>query len=52
VNRAKLLVAATAGVLVSAGAVFGALYEAASPLDTVIWVLGAGSSPGCSGRWQ
>ena len=40
VNRVKLLVATTAGVLVSAGAVFGALYQATSPLDTVPWVLG------------
>jgi hypothetical protein len=40
VNRIKLIVAATAGILVSAGAVFGALYKAASPLDTVPWALG------------
>jgi amino acid transporter len=40
VNRAKLVVAATAGVLVAAGAVFGALYKASSPLDTVPWALG------------
>jgi amino acid transporter len=39
VNRAKLLVAATAGVLVSAGAVFGAMYQAPSPLNTVPWAL-------------
>jgi amino acid transporter len=40
VNRVKLVVAATAGILVAAGAVFGALYKAASPLDTVPWALG------------
>ena len=40
VNRVKLLIAATAGVLVSAGGVFGALYKATSPLDTVPWALG------------
>ncbi|HKS99704.1 MAG TPA: APC family permease [Rugosimonospora sp.] len=41
VNRVKLVVATTAGVLVAAGAVFGALYKASSPLDTVGWALGA-----------
>lgn len=40
VNRVKLLVAATSGVLVSAGAVFGALYKATSPLNSVPWALG------------
>jgi len=40
VNRVKLVVATTAGVLVSAGAVFGAVYQAASPLNTVPWALG------------
>jgi amino acid transporter len=40
VNRVKLLIAATAGVLVSAGGVFGALYKATSPLNTVPWALG------------
>jgi hypothetical protein len=40
VNRVKLAIAATAGILVSAGAVFGALYKAASPLNTVPWALG------------
>lgn len=39
VNRVKLVVAATAGILVSAGAVFGALYKAPSPLNTVPWAL-------------
>jgi amino acid transporter len=39
VNRVKLVVAASAGVLVSAGAVFGALYKAASPLNTIPWAL-------------
>jgi amino acid transporter len=39
VNRFKLVVAATAGVLVAGGAVFGAFYKAASPLDSVSWVL-------------
>jgi amino acid transporter len=41
VNRVKLVIAAAAGVIVSAGAVFGAVYQAASPLDTIPWVLGA-----------
>lgn len=40
VNRTKLVVAATAGVLVAGGAVFGVAYKAASPLDTVPWALG------------
>jgi amino acid transporter len=40
VNRVKLVIAATAGILVSGGAIFGALYKAASPLDTVPWALG------------
>jgi amino acid transporter len=40
VSRIKLVVAATAGIVVAAGAVFGALYKAASPLDTVPWALG------------
>jgi len=39
VSRVKLVVAASAGVLVSAGAVFGALYKAASPLNTIPWAL-------------
>jgi amino acid transporter len=39
VNRAKLLVAGSAGILVSGGAVFGAVYKASSPLNTVPWVL-------------
>jgi amino acid transporter len=39
VNRGKLLVAVTAGVVVSGGAVFGALYKAASPLNTIPWAL-------------
>jgi amino acid transporter len=39
VNRVKLVVAVTAGVLVSGGAVFGAFYKAAAPLNTVSWVL-------------
>jgi hypothetical protein len=39
VNRTKLVVAATAGIIVAAGAVFGALYKAPSPLDTVPWAL-------------
>ncbi|MBP2328207.1 amino acid transporter [Kibdelosporangium banguiense] len=41
VNRVKLLVAASAGILVSGGAVFGAVYKASSPLDTVPWTLGS-----------
>jgi amino acid transporter len=50
VSHAKLLVAAAVGVAVSAGAVFGNVYQAASPLNTVPWallvwvVLGAGWS--------
>jgi amino acid transporter len=40
VSRAKLIVAATAGILVSAGAVFGAMYKAVSPLNTIPWALG------------
>jgi amino acid transporter len=40
VSRVKLVVAASAGVAVSAGAVFGAVYKAASPLNTVPWALG------------
>jgi amino acid transporter len=40
VSRPKLIVAATAGILISAGAIFGALYQAPSPLDTVPWALG------------
>jgi hypothetical protein len=39
VNRVKLTIAVAAGVLVSAGAVFGAFYKAASPLDSVSWAL-------------
>jgi len=41
VNRPALITAAAVGILVSAGAVFGAVYQAASPLDTVPWALGA-----------
>ncbi|HEY6795096.1 MAG TPA: APC family permease [Kineosporiaceae bacterium] len=40
VSRPKLMLAAAAGVTVSAGAVFGSVYQASSPLDTVPWVLG------------
>ncbi|MEO5665508.1 MAG: APC family permease [Nocardioides sp.] len=40
VNRVKLVIAALAGVLVSLGAVFGAVYKAPSPLNTVPWALG------------
>ncbi|MDX2937851.1 APC family permease [Streptomyces ipomoeae] len=39
VNRVKLVVASAAGILVSAGAVFGAFYKASSPLNTVSWAL-------------
>jgi amino acid transporter len=39
VNRVKLLIAGAAGILVSGGAVFGAVYQADSPLNTVPWVL-------------
>jgi amino acid transporter len=40
VNRTKLVIAASAGILVSAGAIFGAIYKAASPLNSVPWALG------------
>jgi amino acid transporter len=40
VTRVKLVIAALAGVLVSVGAVFGAVYKASSPLNTVPWALG------------
>ncbi|MFD1538921.1 APC family permease [Nonomuraea guangzhouensis] len=39
VSRGRLVVAAGAGVTVAAGAVFGAFYKAASPLDTIPWAL-------------
>ena len=39
VSRVKLLVAAIVGVTVAAGAVFGAVYQAPSPLNTVPLVL-------------
>jgi amino acid transporter len=39
VSHARLLVAAVVGVAVSAGAVFGNVYKAASPLNTVPWAL-------------
>jgi amino acid transporter len=39
VNHGKLIVAAVAGVLVAAGAVFGNVYKAVSPLNTVPWAL-------------
>lgn len=39
VNRVKLVIASAAGILVSAGAVFGAFYQAPSPLNTVSWAL-------------
>jgi amino acid transporter len=38
-SRVRLAGAALAGVLVSLGGVFGAIYQAASPLDTVPWAL-------------
>jgi hypothetical protein len=40
VNRVKLVIAAAAGILVATGAVFGAIYKATSPLDTVAPALG------------
>jgi amino acid transporter len=40
VNRPTLILAAGVGIVVSAGAVFGAMYKAPSPLDTVSWSLG------------
>lgn len=39
VSRVKLVVAAAAGILVALGAVFGAVYKAASPVNSVPWVL-------------
>lgn len=39
VSHGKLIVAAVAGVSVSAGAVFGNVYKAVSPLNTVPWAL-------------
>jgi hypothetical protein len=39
VSHGKLIVAAVAGVLVSAGAIFGNIYKAQSPLNTVLWAL-------------
>jgi hypothetical protein len=39
VSHTKLLVAAAAGVLVSAGAIFGNVYKAQSPLNKVLWAL-------------
>ncbi|MHC5908539.1 APC family permease [Streptomyces sp. S6] len=39
VSHGKLLVAGSVGVLVAAGGVFGAVYQARSPLDTVPWAL-------------
>lgn len=38
VNRVKLVLAAGAGVIVAAGAVFGALYK--TPLTSLPWALG------------
>jgi amino acid transporter len=40
VSRPKLVVAGAAGMLVATGAVFGAVYKASSPLNTVPWVIG------------
>jgi hypothetical protein len=40
VSRVKLVLAGAAGILVAAGAVFGSVYQAASPLNTVPWALG------------
>lgn len=39
VNRAKLLLAGLAGSAVAAGAVFGSIYKAPSPLNSVPWAL-------------
>ena len=39
VSRPKLLIAAAVGVTVAGGAVFGAFYKAASPLNTIPWAL-------------
>jgi amino acid transporter len=41
VSRPKLIVAGAAGIMVAAGAVFGAVYKAPSPLNSVPWVIGA-----------
>ena len=40
VSKPKLVVAATAGSIVSLGAVFGSIYKAVSPVNTVPWALG------------
>jgi amino acid transporter len=40
VSRLKLVAAGAAGILVATGAVFGAVYKASSPLNSVPWVLG------------
>lgn len=40
VNRFKLVTAATAGIVVAIGAVFGSVYKATSPLNTVTPALG------------
>jgi len=40
VSRVKLVIAGAAGILVAVGAVFGAIYKAPSPLNSVPWVLG------------
>jgi hypothetical protein len=39
VNRTKLLIAAAAGIIFSIGVLFGAVYKAPSPLNTVPWAL-------------
>lgn len=41
VSRPVLILAAGTGILVSGGAVFGAVYQAASPLDSIPWALGS-----------
>ncbi|WP_433521308.1 APC family permease [Nocardia pseudovaccinii] len=51
VNRAKLTIAAAAGILVAAGAVFGAFYQASSPLDTLPWALGIWIAIGAIWSW-
>ncbi|MGH3168784.1 MAG: hypothetical protein ACRDN0_23245, partial [Trebonia sp.] len=40
VNRTKLVVAGAAGILVALGAIFGSVYKAASPVNSVPWALG------------
>ena len=52
-NRGKLVLAVATGATVSAGAVFGSVYQATSPLNTVPWALPGGScSAWCGPCWD